>query len=51
MELTVRVEVGNMGKKTGIRVRVGYVEFQNGTKGAQTKIRNRNVPENNTEVL
>ena len=37
--------------KTGIKVRIRYVEFQNGTKGTKTRIRNRNVIENNTGVL
>ena len=42
--------MGYMGKtgKTGIRVRVRHAEFQNGSKWAKVRTRNRNVTKNNT---
>ena len=50
MDLIVRRETRYTGKmgKMGIRVRVGYAEFQNRSKGAKVGTRNRNVTENNT---
>ena len=40
MELMVRGEMGSVGKmgKTGIRVRVGHAEFQNGSKGQRLEL-------------
>ena len=49
----VRVDVGNMGKNgdNGDQGQGWICRFQNGTKRAKTRIRNRNVTKNKTGVL